>query len=162
MSSTVPNKILYLKNITRRLGGEIEFISVNQYDSMEYDGKFTPQPFLINHERLGLNWRDKKIFYVLSSNIHWRLILHEMGHLFACHVEPQDPLCKDMDFLGWEHLIFSKISTQKKWKKWNRYSINGTRMFQYDQNEFDSIMTDRRIFAEQAGLIIDNQPVAIR
>lgn len=150
-------KIETLRKLARGWGGDLREMSAPQMDAMLDADGFWPCPF---DSRLGVLWREKVVLY--SNRPQWPNILHEMGHIFASVLPP--PACTEWDFFGWEYAIAHDLRGVRAWNASNAdYSVDGSTDFgALTRREKDDLIVDRILAAENAGLIVDGKPVAIR
>lgn len=121
-------------------------------------------------EYVGLNWRYKEVYY--TDLAHWPEILHEMGHVFACLQVPDKSV--EPDFLGWEIATVRLIGADfLEWRKDNNYAVDCsvvpvledrsmTDIQDLTDREFDSLVKTTLQISTKKGLIVNNNPVAIR
>ena len=110
-----------LEPVIKEFGGRVKFV--------ENIPKGAEAPFSNN---VGLNWK-KGIFYVLKSlnqdsdGSQASELIHEMGHLFACGIDPKKGDGEDeIAFLGWEIALAKKLGVWREWDSQNKHYIIDT------------------------------------
>jgi hypothetical protein len=157
--------IARLARICKKWGGKL--IKIKDYSDFPiWDKNFEQAPFTT--EDLAIIHKDKIIFY--SDKIKWPQIIHEMGHVFACHTRPKNSSPNDeYMFFGWEYLLAKQIKGSiKDWFIENRkYSVGeNTKIFinlgALSRNEKYDIINKRIKIAKNKKIIINNKSIPIR
>ena len=118
--ATKHDHLTALARFCRQMRGQLKIVSYDDFDDLFYphdsmcNGYFEA-PFTSAH---GLNW-DRKIVYVVRGREEVGSIIHEMGHVFATQVGPEDRQCREWDFFGWEYAIARQIGATRTWSRHN-------------------------------------------
>jgi hypothetical protein len=121
---------------------------------------FYGAPFT-NHD-LGVLWAKKQVVY--SGTVGWPEVIHEMGHVFACRVNPNRS--EEFDFLGWEYALAKYIEgPMDEWlRELRNYQIasDGREFGDLSPSERFKFLQERLEIARQKKLVIGDVPQSIR
>lgn len=180
MTNDNNHKINQLIKLTHKLGGRIRNVKKQVFDLLFYnnekiDGNFSIAPFTGANEDLGVDWKNKIIYFCDSKKpIHWGGILHEMGHIFCSTKIPV--LSEEFNFLGWEYFIARKLKGVNDWfsynsdyvittddKSFSHYLFTITDKYKKDnRKDLYKILYNRIDYAKKNRMIINNKPVSLR
>lgn len=158
-----------LKVISKNWGGEIIQIEY------PYDLTVIKDPAPFSAPVLGVDWDNKKIYFLNYNEIGPVNLIHEMGHIFASLIEPTSST--EWDFFGWEYLLALQIGlSESDFFYYNSdYQVFYHDVGRLNRNEKDTIAIstlnnrERKILIDNAiirattcGVIVNNKPIAIR
>lgn len=157
----------------RRLGGELTVIAKERFAK-----KFSKDHQLVGcslspvASGLGCTWTTKHIYVLKGSSPSVNAIIHEMGHVFASLVPPDEKGCKEEDFLGWEIALALKRGYYRLWSLGNYdYGLHGFKVGNVSASgdwghlnakTKSSLARELLTFSRDVGMIRDEVPVAIR
>lgn len=139
----------------------------------------------MGNDNLGIFHSEKSIIH--NGSVHWAVLIHEMGHVFAAENDPAQKRVEEYDFLGWECALVRQVkASMKEWKEHNDdYELNnpvaGYKEFApgslaksfikkdevvpfkwLSDKEKNMVIRERVAHAKKIGLIVDNKPISIR
>jgi hypothetical protein len=118
-------------------------------------------PFCSFH---GVRWRAKEIVTVKGWACTSSLI-HEMGHVFACHVSPEE-VSDELAFFGWEVAVARMIGCCASWSRDNaHYAITEQGDTWGDASPYRrrTFANQRVATARQIGLLDEHlRPISVR
>ncbi len=120
-----------LQKACRRWGGGLQQVTPQIWRRLKACSGFFPAP---QKEIVGIHWPSRHIYYV--GIVHWGSLIHEMGHTFASHNDPESS-SEDL-FLGWEYQVVRFIGAPLE--KWLDYMKDyGT-----DEGQFEDLSARKR------------------
>lgn len=158
-----------LARYARAWGGKLLVVSEEKYKTYRALDDYSESPF--SSHSLGVHWEQK---LVVTVDAPWDEVIHEMGHVFACLKTPRKS--DEYEFFGWEYALALAIKANAEiWCKGNRdYQLSGVSPEVGGQKhvcyEFghltpkqkEWVLTERLEHARKTGLVINNEPQAIR
>lgn len=160
---TTPETLLArLQSYARRWGGDI----VASRRETDLNAPFS--------KHVGLDYAAKRVFYdpdaipVLKSP---SLLIHEMGHVFACRRPPHS--VDEFGFLGWEYTLARRTGMTRAWLEGSAHygipawKIRGTDSYAVELQDLGGrdlsrFLASRVRAATRLGIIREGRPVARR
>lgn len=158
----------------RRLGGELTVISKERFAKNNRTDISDRTVYSLSPvaSDLGCTWTTKHIYVLKGSSPSVNAIIHEMGHVFASLVPPDEKGCKEEDFLGWEIALALKRGYYRLWSLGNYdYGLHGFKVGNVSASgdwghlnakTKSSLARELLTFSRDVGMIRDEVPVAIR
>lgn len=145
--------------------------------AIEWNGELIKDPSLgvgtsadLNHapfsQFFSVDYLRCKVYYdpdVFQYSSETAGIIHEMGHVFACHDSPLQS--EEFDFLGWEWVLAREVGLLSEWcASMRNYSLNsqGDDFGNISIDDQTELIESRVAHACELGLIVDDEPVCIR
>lgn len=154
--------LLRLKKCAVRWGGDLEDVSLEKWDErVKSAGDFWQAPF--TNKKLGVAWNDKRICYASSDNVEWPHVVHEMGHVFACPITPDNS--REVDFFGWEYALARHVrGLVAEWNFCNgNYQIDDSYSWaEITAKKRAETLKERLAYARENGLVSGLTPLTIR
>lgn len=107
----------------KRLGGRLCIVSDADYERLFFRpdgtrrGGYSECPFDLG---LGVHYRTRSI-YVVASSASVGPLIHEIGHVLAQRVEPDNALLDEYDSLGFEIAFARQIGIYRRWSEQNMH-----------------------------------------
>ena len=154
-----------LASLCSQWGGALELLSIDEWEAI-FDPPwrgYSVAPFTSGH---GIHWASK-VVYALNEDADPGTIVHEMGHVFACGIDPHhDFETREFSWFGWEIALARQVRCFAHWSEGNRdYQIrnDGTKWGRLTGREQAECIKDRLEHARRIGILDDNlRPRAIR
>lgn len=142
-----------LIKLCRGWGGDVIKVSPHLFSLYLNDNKFYPRPSPDNEFSIGVFWEDKKII-TTTYDIPYSVLIHEMGHVFACDVVPDD--ADDASFSMWECLVSKEIGL------WNLNVFKNNKIGFHGMAGMVESLKNCIQYCEKNGLAKCKKPIAIR
>lgn len=159
----VHSAFVALARITQGWGGALIGDDISPEDENGLSDAPFSMFFCVNHY-------TKRVYYnpeVLSYPQEAAGVIHELGHVFACHDLPKDS--EEFDFFGWEWALAREVDMLDEWlKSIDSYTLPAsagdfTEDFGTLSPEEQSDVIEERVqHAQRLGLVNDDKPVCIR
>lgn len=158
----MPTPLRRLQALCRQWGGQLVNRRSERFWSEE-DGfphwPGGPIEFAPFARGLAVQWDAMQVFYRSSTQIAG--MIHEMGHVFACPLPPNES--DEFDFFGWEYAMAIKLEVVDQWTADNKnYSLGGDELGDLDGKAREAVLGERIIYARSIGILDGMEPKPIR